>query len=81
MIELVLEVESKERLLNPEEIISLWGPTSGSWVRLVAKHKKQDTPTTSKRVLPGERTTCKLLNQLTRRHLITAHQINTGYTD
>lgn len=47
------EVESKERLWNPERVISCWLLDPGSWAKLIVKPRTQAIPTACKALLPG----------------------------
>lgn len=47
-------VDSSERLLNPEGLISGWGLSPGRRVRLAERPRMQDTPTAFKAVLPED---------------------------
>lgn len=49
----VSEVESKERLWNPERVISCWLLNPGSWAKLTVKPRTQTIPTACKALLPG----------------------------
>lgn len=53
-MELKSVVESKERLLNPKEILSVGEPNPGRGLRPTVRPRMQETPTTCKTLLPGD---------------------------